>query len=438
MLNLKPLGASEFDFNGDRLADLIEPVSGQPYVFLQTQSGAFQGRALAAPSSPLDADETTDWNLAGVGDFDGDGTTDDLYWRSRTLNQGAIMLVDAGEVRDTTFLADPLPAYFPEYADFNGDGTTDIFWRYVGDNAASEVWLMENGTIADSLPLPIVPTSWSSQVADFNADGQADLFWLDNATGAAEVWLLDSGTLLDPLPVDVPLNGNPQLVDIDGDGRTDILERERFTGRTQVWFWQASGLADAPTPIVLPGLEADGSVIFGNFNGDSRADVWLRNPASDTASLLIGQADGQFAVTTLTGLENRYVDRIQDFDGDGRTDVLMTNFLDQTSQLFLLDETGARQIRDVERVLLPDVVPPAAEDVTEPEGPLPSPVLQPVPAPADLAIDFGPERPAVDVLAPNELVPDLSALNIVDGVSPELDSDSDAAAVTIAAIELDL
>ncbi|MBE9032850.1 VCBS repeat-containing protein [filamentous cyanobacterium LEGE 11480] len=331
MLNLKPFGASEFDFNGDRRADFIDTVAGEPNVFVQADSGIFRARALSAPSPD------PGWNLVGVGDFDGDGTNDDLYWRHRLSSKTAIDLVDAGQV---------------------GDGTTDIFWRYIGDDAASEIWFMKNGEIAESLPLPIVPQSWASQIADFNSDGKADIFWQDSATGQLEVWLLDGATLLDLQRIELPgSRGDLKLVDINGDGRTDVFDRERFTGRSRVWFWGESGLQDAATPVELPATAPDGAFNFGDFNGDQRADILFRGPAANTAELFIGNADGKFDTAILTGLENRYFERIQDFDGDGKTDLMVTNFLSRDTQLLLLDGPVVRETKLSGRVIEPVAVP---------------------------------------------------------------------------------
>jgi hypothetical protein len=351
MLNTKSPIASEFDFNSDGRSDFIDRVAGQPNVFLQTASGVFQSRALAAPAPEAG------WELAGTGDFDQDGKVDDLFWRNRLSNKTAIDLVDAGTITTTHFLSAQASGFIPKFADFNGDGTTDIFWQHTGTQA-SEVWFIKAGKILESSPLPRITDGWSAEIADFNGDGKADLLWREAATGNLSVWLLDGTKILAQKRVELPGSGNERtLRDFNGDGRTDIFTRERFTGRSQVWLWDESGLGPQAQPIDLPSTSPDGSFAFGDFNGDQRSDILFRAPAGDTATLFLGQTTGAFTTASITGLSNQFIDRVQDFDGDGKTDLLVTSISTQKSQLLLLDGATVLQLkpsgREVEPIGLP-------------------------------------------------------------------------------------
>jgi hypothetical protein len=339
MLNLKPLGTTEFDFNSDGRTDYLTPIVGQDNVFLQTETGQFRTRSLAAPAPEVG------WSVDGVGDFDGDGQNDDLFWRNRVSNKTAIDLVEAGTVTQTRFLSAQKTTFSAQFADFNGDGTTDIFWQHTGAQA-SEVWFVKAGRIDESLPLPTIANGWSAEIADFNADGKADLFWRNAESGQLSVWLLDGTTILAQNKVTLPGNsGDLTLRDFNGDGRTDIFDRQRFTGSSQVWLWAESGLGPQTTPIALPASSPDGSFNFGDFNGDKRADILFQGPAADTASLFLGNADGQFTTQVITGLANQFIDRIQDFDGDGKTDIRTQNFLSQKSEIWLLNGSEVLQTR---------------------------------------------------------------------------------------------
>jgi hypothetical protein len=353
MLNPKSPIASEFDFNSDGRTDFIDRIAGQPNVFLQTASGGFQSRALAAPAPEVG------WELVSSGDFDQDGQTDDLFWRNRLSNKTAIDLVDAGTVTKTNFLSAPAATFFPKFADFNGDGTTDIFWQDTGIQA-SEIWFIQAGAIAESLPLPRMMDGWSAEIADFNADGKADLLWSNAATGELAVWLLDGAKVLAQKSVELPGSGADRtLRDFNGDGRTDIFTRERFTGRSRVWLWDESGLMPTATPIDLPPTKPDGTFAFGDFNGDGRSDILFRPPVSDTATLFLGQTTGDFVPTVIAGLRNQFIDRVQDFDGDGKTDLLLTNIFAAGSQLLLLDGAAVLQTKPSGReVEPPPIVPP--------------------------------------------------------------------------------
>jgi FG-GAP-like repeat len=339
MLNLKPLGTPEFDFNSDGRTDYLALVAGQDNVFVQTATGQFRTRSLAAPAPEAG------WAVDGVGDFDGDGQNDDLFWRNRRSNKTAIDLADAGTVTQTRFLSAQKSSFSAQFADFNGDGTTDIFWQHTGEQA-SEVWFIQAGRIAESSPLPTIASGWSAEIADFNADGKADLFWRNAESGQLSVWLLNGTQILAQNKVALPGNsGDLRLFDFNGDGRTDIFDRQRFTGRSQVWLWAESGIGPQPTPIALPASSPDGSFAFGDFNGDRRSDILFQAPVADTASLFLGNADGSFTTQVITGLANQFIDRLQDFDGDGKTDIRTQNFLSQASEIRLLNGSEVLQTK---------------------------------------------------------------------------------------------
>lgn len=388
MLNLKPFGAAEFDFNGDNRADLVEVVAGQTNVFLSSETGMFRSRALAAPDSQLS------WALAGVGDFDGDGANDDLFWRDRVSNKTVIDLVDQGQVQVSIWQSDQSAAYFPEFADFNADGTTDMFWRYIGEDRASEIWFMEAGKIAESLPLPVVAASMVSTIADFNADGRPDLFWQDTATGTFQIWELDGATLLSQRKLELPGNrGDLTLRDFNGDGRTDIFDRERFSGRSRIWFWGEDGPG---APVDLPITDPDGAFEFGDFNGDRRSDILFRSPLGDEMLLFLGQADNTLLKTQLAvGFSDSVVERMGDFNVDQKTDLLVTNLFSGQSQLLLLDGAAVLEVRQSGRELEPEL--PVVKSI--------DPVLQPiVPALPELELDLTLDAPIDESIAPLEPV----------------------------------
>jgi hypothetical protein len=83
--------------------------------------------------------------------------------------------------------------------DVDGDGRADLVWRntQTGDVAA---WLMNGATVAQSLVVSSgVPLIWQIvRVADVNGDGKADLVWHNTSPqsippGAVAVWLMNGG-----------------------------------------------------------------------------------------------------------------------------------------------------------------------------------------------------------------------------------------------------
>jgi hypothetical protein len=66
--------------------------------------------------------------------------------------------------------------------DFNGDGKVDILWRYYGGGGAqglNYVWYMDGVTCLGGVLLPaVLDTSWQiAGTGDFNGDGKVDILW---------------------------------------------------------------------------------------------------------------------------------------------------------------------------------------------------------------------------------------------------------------------
>ncbi len=81
--------------------------------------------------------------------------------------------------------------------DFNGDGHADVLW-FNGNTGAIGEWLLDgqgNVIRTPSLSLTCGPGCYPQWqivgVGDFNGDGHADLLWFNANTGAVSEWLLD-------------------------------------------------------------------------------------------------------------------------------------------------------------------------------------------------------------------------------------------------------
>jgi len=65
--------------------------------------------------------------IAGIGDFDGNGS-EDILWRDTSGNV-SIWLMNGTSILSTTVLGNvPLTWTVAETGDYNGDGMTDILW----------------------------------------------------------------------------------------------------------------------------------------------------------------------------------------------------------------------------------------------------------------------------------------------------------------------
>jgi len=235
------------DFNGDGHDDILwRNSSGLTVDWLANANGGFTSNyANSAMNVP------TSWQVAGIGDFNGDGH-DDVLWRS-----------DTGVITD--WLGSNSGAFTSNYAqsavnvpgdwhivgtgDFNGDGRTDILWR---SGAVTVDWLANangNGGFASNWNASAVniATDWSvAGTGDFNGDGKDDILWR-NSAGLTIDWLAnasgDGGFSSNYAHSAVQVATSTSIAaigDYNGDGRDDILWRSS-SGAPSEWFANTNG-----------------------------------------------------------------------------------------------------------------------------------------------------------------------------------------------------
>src|SRR5208283_5688874 len=134
--------------------------------------------------------------------------------------------------------------------DFNGDGCRDILWRNqtTGDVA---VWYMHGNTLAAERKFESAPDStWDVVgVGDFNGDGSPDILLRNKSTGDVRIWYLDGSAVIGQDTV-AGLGSPWNIVgvgDFNGDGSPDILWRNPETGETIVWYMKGRPCSGAET-----------------------------------------------------------------------------------------------------------------------------------------------------------------------------------------------
>jgi len=194
--------------------------------------------------------------------------TSDLLWHNVATGEWSEWLMANGNVGAVIPLyTEPLEWQVPGIGDFNGDGTSDLLWHNVNTGEWSE-WLMANGNVAASIPLYTEPLEWQVPgVGDFNGDGTSDLLWHNVNTGEWAEWLMANGNVgaviplyTEPLELQVPGIG-----DFNGDGTSDLLWHNVNTGEWSEWL-MANGNVGAVVPLYTEPLELQVPGI-GDFNG---------------------------------------------------------------------------------------------------------------------------------------------------------------------------
>ncbi|MGP1385996.1 MAG: cadherin domain-containing protein [Thainema sp.] len=251
------IGNSQFpDFNRDALPDVVwrNDVTGQNSIWLLDDSNA---RTQVGALPPVTG---ANWQIEGVGDYDGDGQ-DDLVWRNSTTGQNSVWFMNGTNRVGTAGLPAVAEAGWQlgGVGDFSASSPLrdDLVWRneLTGQNV---IWVMNGINRIGTIALDNVPGSdWEiAGVGNFDQDGQLDdLIWRNYETGQNVVWFVESdGTkrtqALDPL--DDPNWRIEGASDFDGDGvADDLLWRNSVEGKTSVWFYN-NGARVGTAPITPP------------------------------------------------------------------------------------------------------------------------------------------------------------------------------------------
>ncbi|HEY0838525.1 MAG TPA: FG-GAP-like repeat-containing protein [Azospirillum sp.] len=306
-------------------------------------------------------------------DFSRDGKAD-VLWRDTTTGQVNLWRMNGGSEPATGHVMNNGgDAYVPTYLDvaaindFDGNGTADVLWRNNANGMVS-LWQMDGARVANAARLrlngqdAVVPSNLRPEGSgDFDGDGKADILWHNLQSGNVSMWLMDGTTVTSAARVqsngqDLLLPAHLKAVgtgDFDGDGKADILWHNLQSGNVSMWLMDgttqlASGrLQNDGQDVVLPqGTRIEG---FGDFDGDGRADVLLRNVGTGAVSTwkLDGfqvvsseslQLDGQDA----TAPGSVRVEGIGDYDADGRADILWRDTTTTRVSMWRMD--GAKVI----------------------------------------------------------------------------------------------
>jgi sugar lactone lactonase YvrE len=272
------------DFHGDRKSDILwrnqgAGATGENYIY------SMDGTTILGTEGYLRTVAEQSWKIVGLGDFDGDGKAD-ILWRNTASGENYIYFMDGTTIK-------PGEGYIRTVADqdwqvagigdFDGDGKADIFWRNstTGENY---IYSMDGLSIkpSEGYLRTVADTNWQIVgVADFDGGGKASILWRNSTSGENYLYPMDGLTIR-------PTEGYVRTVadtnwelkgvgDFDGDGRADILWRHALSGQNYIYIMNGNTIQGSEGYVRTVADLNWQIVAVGDYDGDGKSDILWRN-----------------------------------------------------------------------------------------------------------------------------------------------------------------
>jgi len=214
---------------------------------------------------------------ANVHDFNGDGTSDILWWDNNGGTNDVQVWNEANEKTPQAIKlgnVNPTQYQFAGTGDFNGDGITDILWHSLqGSQDQYVVWQMDSSFKATAYNLGVAnPAIYKLQaIGDFNADGTSDLLWVNTLNNQELVWNNHSNQT----PTSALVTNTPQTTLGPGSGPGTI------------GFTSSTGFQSTTPATTYPGFQV---IADGDYNGDHSTELLVTDYiGGDLTSRKVGQ-----------------------------------------------------------------------------------------------------------------------------------------------------
>jgi hypothetical protein len=207
------------DFNGDGSSDVLwfNPTTNDTDIWMLA-NGKWAASTTIGVHPP-------GYQVAGIGDANRDGTSDVVWFNPSTGD------VDVWLVQNGKWAGSVNPGQHPAggwqavgVGDFNHDGyTSDVFFYNPG-TGETDIWLVVNGHWAGSVSPGNHPTGFQvGGIGDFNHDGHSDVLWYNPSTQRVDEWLLVNGKWAGSVDLGSHGGSIAGIGDFNGGGTSDVL-----------------------------------------------------------------------------------------------------------------------------------------------------------------------------------------------------------------------
>ncbi|HMJ76758.1 MAG TPA: FG-GAP-like repeat-containing protein [Iamia sp.] len=203
--------------------------------------------------------------------------------------------------------------YSPVVGDFDGDGWDDIL--FFEPDRWDALWEgRPNGRFAHLSAPAQLDGSYEGTVGDFGGDATDDVLWT-RSDGDDVLWVMQAGGgLASTRAVSLP-EASLETVD-NAAGHDTLLVKTQIGRDVRVWD------PDAGTGALTPLAASDPLVTTsGDFDGDGSGDVFLHRPGGSGDEIAWGDGDATFSIAATTNIGGSYQVHVLRADGDERDDI---------------------------------------------------------------------------------------------------------------------
>jgi hypothetical protein len=250
-----------------------------------------------------------------VGDFDGDGNDDVVFYGVGSIDDGLAWGRDDGRYAPQSLAI--TGDYRPLVGDFDGDYLDDIFW-YGPDDGYDKLWFGQANRSFARVDV-LVEGTYEPIVGDFDDDDADDILWYGRGSEPDSMWWGRADRSFTGGGIAVSRSYTPLVGDFDGDGPQDIFWYGPGAASDSLWLGSFERAFESRAPVVHRTYRP----VVGDFDGDQHDDILWYAPGTAGDALWAGRADGTFRTRGPVNIDGTYTPLVGDFNGGGYDDLLL-------------------------------------------------------------------------------------------------------------------